>query len=58
MRKLIAVLLVAISICSVASNVFAAVSVRGYYRSNGTYVAPHYRTSPDSSVYNNYSYWD
>ncbi len=30
--------------------------VRGYYRSNGTYVQPHYRSSPDSSVTNNYSY--
>jgi hypothetical protein len=29
--------------------------VDGYYRSNGTYVQPHYRTSPDSTVYNNYS---
>ena len=29
--------------------------VRGYTRQNGTYVAPHYRSSPDSSIYNNYS---
>lgn len=34
----------------------AAVRVNGYYRSNGTYVQPHYRSSPDSSPYNNYSY--
>lgn len=33
----------------------ALVSVKGYYRSNGTYVAPHYRTSPDSSTSNNFS---
>lgn len=33
----------------------ADVYVNGYYRNNGTYVQPHYRTSPDSSVYNNYS---
>ena len=32
------------------------VYVNGYYKSNGTYVKPHYRTSPDSSPYNNYSY--
>ena len=31
------------------------VAVRGYYRSNGTYVPPHYRSAPDGSVYNNYS---
>ncbi len=34
----------------------AAVSVRGYYRKNGTYVEPHYRSDPDSSPYNNWSY--
>ena len=32
------------------------VYVSGYYKSNGTYVAPHYRTAPDSKPYNNYSY--
>lgn len=34
----------------------AVVSVRGYFRSNGTYVAPHYRSDPNSSVYDNWSY--
>jgi hypothetical protein len=29
--------------------------VRGYYRSNGTYVQPHYRSSPDGNFYNNWS---
>lgn len=29
--------------------------VRGHYRKNGTYVAPHYRSAPDSNVYNNWS---
>ena len=31
------------------------VKVKGYYRKDGTYVKPHYRTSPDRSPYNNYS---
>jgi hypothetical protein len=31
------------------------VAVRGYVKSNGTYVAPHYRSAPDSSVSNNWS---
>lgn len=31
------------------------VYVRGYVRSDGTYVAPHMQTAPDSSVYNNWS---
>ena len=30
--------------------------VNGYYKSNGTYVQPYLRTSPDNSPYNNYSY--
>lgn len=29
--------------------------VNGYYKSNGTYVQPHYRTNQDSSRHNNYS---
>jgi hypothetical protein len=29
--------------------------VRGYTRSNGTYVEPHMRSAPDSTVNNNYS---
>ena len=31
------------------------VYVNGYYRSNGTYVQPHYRTSPNKTVYDNWS---
>lgn len=31
------------------------VHVNGYYRSNGTYVAPHYRSAPDGNFYNNWS---
>ena len=33
----------------------ADVRVRGYYRSNGTYVQPHYRSNPDGNPYNNWS---
>ena len=32
------------------------VKVRGYYRKDGTYVRPHYRTAPDGNPYNNYSF--
>lgn len=28
----------------------------GYIRSNGTYVQPHLKTSPDSTIYNNRKY--
>lgn len=38
------------------NNSIAQVKVSGYFRSNGTYVQPHYRSSPDGNPYNNYSY--
>ncbi len=38
------------------SSVSAYVSVRGYYKSNGTYVAPHVRSNPNGLKYDNYSY--
>ena len=34
----------------------AQVNVRGYYRSNRTYVQPHQRTYPNSTITDNYSY--
>ena len=34
---------------------FADTYVRGYFRSNGTYVAPHFRSNPDGNFYNNWS---
>jgi hypothetical protein len=33
----------------------ASVRVRGYFRSNGTYVQPHYRSNPDIYKWNNWS---
>lgn len=41
---------------SFASQADAASRVRGYYkRSTGSYVAPHYRSSPNRSKFDNYS---
>lgn len=34
---------------------YADQNVRGYYKSNGTYVQPYVRSTPDSSYNNNYS---
>ena len=34
---------------------FSQVSVRGYYKSNGTYVKPHQRTAPNYTINDNYS---
>ena len=38
------------------STSFADVYVKGYYKKNGTYVAPHYRSNRDNTVKNNFSY--
>ena len=52
MKSFIALGLLAISsITAVAADHM----VGGYVRKDGTYVAPHMQTAPDSSVYNNYS---
>jgi hypothetical protein len=48
---LFSILLALITFCCPAQ-----VRVKGYYRSNGTYVQPHVRSSPDADPYNNYSY--
>jgi hypothetical protein len=32
----------------------AQTAVDGYYRQDGTYIAPHYRSSPNSTVLDNY----
>jgi len=39
----------------VSTFAIADTYVNGYYKSNGTYVQPHYRSDPDSSVSNNWS---
>jgi hypothetical protein len=51
--KYLAALLLATSLVSTAGA--GSVQVDGYFKSNGTYVRPHYRSSPDSSVWNNWS---
>jgi len=38
------------------STAFADQYVHGYTRSNGTYMQPYYRSSPDHTVTNNFSY--
>ena len=55
MLKIVALLSVMIGNLAIfQSNANALVSVDGYFRSNGTYVAPHFRTSPDSFTFNNF----
>ena len=55
LTKLSAALAVTIVSFLAVQEASAQVSVRGYYRSNGTYVQPHYRSNPDRSFYNNWS---
>lgn len=50
MKKLLFILLICLSSLAIAD-----VHVKGYYRSNGTYVQPHYRSSPNGTVLDNYS---
>lgn len=52
MKKL--VLLAFVGLIS-ANFTFADTYVNGYYRKDGTYVQPHYRSSPNGSAYDNYS---
>lgn len=54
MKKIISAILLIFFISF--SCVFADVYVKGHTKKNGTYVAPHYRSSPDGSPYNNWSY--
>ncbi len=59
MRKtlpLIPLLLAGLLSMFTASVAFADQYVNGYTRTDGTYVAPHYRSSPNATVRDNYSY--
>lgn len=52
-----ALLLVVVGVFAVLpATADAYVSVRGYYRSNGTYVRPYVRSNPNGLRYDNYSY--
>jgi hypothetical protein len=53
MKKIIISIVFALTLIN---TVTADVWVDGYFRSDGTYVQGHYRSSPDSSVTNNWSY--
>ncbi|MEW6614807.1 MAG: hypothetical protein AB1401_05015 [Thermodesulfobacteriota bacterium] len=56
MKKVMAGLTTLILLFSFIGVVLAKdVHVKGYYRKDGTYVQPHYRTAPNKSVWDNYS---
>ncbi|MCX5803581.1 MAG: hypothetical protein NTU69_08655 [Proteobacteria bacterium] len=57
MKRFNVILLIAlIAILFIVSSAFTQVFVPGHYRSNGTYIQPHYRSSPDGTVTNNWSF--
>lgn len=53
MKKLF---LLVIAFCLLTTSAFTDTFVNGYYRKNGTYVRPHYRSSPNYTVRDNWSY--
>ena len=55
-KKITTLAILAISAFSFTASSCADVWVNGHYKSSGSYVQPHYRSSPDSSIYNNWSY--
>lgn len=57
MIRLLALVLLVVTILALVPALSADakdVYVRGHFRRDGTYVAPHHRTSPDGNPYNNY----
>lgn len=58
MKRMFLVLLLSLEILSplaITSAAYADTYVQGYTRKDGTYVQPHYRSSPDGNPYNNWS---
>jgi hypothetical protein len=55
MKQLFTILLLLLTLFSFAQTNPNHVYVSGYYKSNGTYVKPHYRTAPNSTNRDNFS---
>ena len=62
-HRIVSLFLVKLMILSTVGLLFVSVNaeakkvyVKGYFRSDGTYVKPHYRTVPDGNPFNNYSF--
>ncbi len=54
--KLIFTFIIVILTIVASTESFAYVSVRGYFRSDGTYVRPHVRSNPNAFKFDNYSW--
>jgi hypothetical protein len=55
LKKVIVCVAVTFAGLGAVRDAAAADWVRGYYRSSGTYVQPHYRSHADGNFYNNWS---
>lgn len=56
MKKITILGVVSVLFLSLVSTSFAkTISVKGYVKKNGTYVAPSYKTSPNKTKSDNYS---
>ena len=53
---LAAVLIIPLGLMAYTPNAHAYVRVKGYYRSNSTYVQPYIRSNPNGLRYDNYGY--
>lgn len=53
MKRLVSVILAVLTLLPILAS--ADAYVKGYHRKDGTYVQPHYRSSPDRSYNNNWS---
>ena len=56
MKKLIFALFLVFTAFAAAQTNPNLVFVNGYYKSNGTFVAPHYRTAPNNTLTDNLNY--
>jgi len=56
MRNIISAILFIAVLFAFVQPADAYVSVKGYYRSIGTYVQPHVRSNPNGLKYDNYGY--
>ncbi|HEX9512976.1 MAG TPA: hypothetical protein VF939_20945 [Puia sp.] len=56
MKQVFILAVILTSLFVTCTSAYAQVHVRGYTRSNGTYVQPYERSAPDHTVTNNYSF--
>lgn len=55
MKKFILRAIKTLVLFAISLNAYSQVYVKGYFKSNGTYVQPHYRSYPNGNPYDNWS---